>query len=71
MNSPEEELLARDLIATADQAGQIAARAQVRKLVLTHFEQKPDALLQAMAADARRQYDGEITLAYDLMEITV
>jgi ribonuclease Z len=71
VNSPEEELLARDLIATADQAGQIAARAQVRKLVLTHFEQKPDALLQAMAADVRRHYDGEITLAYDLMEITV
>ena len=71
VNSPAEELLARDLIATAAQAGQIAGRAQVRKLVLTHFEQKSAALLQAMVADARLHYDGEITLAEDLMIITM
>jgi ribonuclease Z len=71
VNSPAQELLARDLIATAAQAGQIAARAQARKLVLTHFEQKSVELLQAMVADTRRHYAGEIALAEDLMIITL
>ncbi len=71
VNSPVEQLLARDLIATAAQAGQIAARARARKLVLTHFEQKSAELLQAMIADARQHYDGEITLAEDLMIIAL
>jgi ribonuclease BN (tRNA processing enzyme) len=71
VNSPAEQLLARDVIATAAQAGQIAARGQVRKLVLTHFEQKSPELLQAMVADVRRHYDGEIALAEDLMTIAL
>lgn len=71
VNSPGLELLARDVIASADQAGRIAARAQVRKLVLTHFDRKPDALLQAMLADVRRHYGGEVVLAEDLMVIAL
>ena len=71
VDSPVLELLARDVIATADQAGRIAARAQARKLVLTHFDRKPDALLQAMLADVRRHYGGEVVLAEDLMVIAL
>jgi ribonuclease BN (tRNA processing enzyme) len=68
---PDMELLARDIIATAGQAGQIAARAGVRKLVLTHFDRKPDDVLRAMLADVRRHYDGDVCLAEDLMTIDV
>jgi ribonuclease Z len=69
--SPEDELLVRDVIATAAQAGQIAARARARKLLLTHFEQKSAELQQAMVADAQRHYDREIALAHDLMTISL
>jgi ribonuclease Z len=69
--TPADELLARDVIATAAQAGQIAARAQARKLVLTHFERKSPELLHAMVADARSYYEGEIVLAEDLMAISL
>jgi ribonuclease Z len=65
------ELLAQHVMATAAQAGQIAARAGVRKLVLTHFDSKPREVLEAMVADARRAYSGEVCLAEDLMTITL
>jgi ribonuclease Z len=71
VNSAAQELLARDIIATAAQAGQIAARARARKLVLTHFERKSEELLHAMVADARNHYDGEIVVAHDLLTFAV
>lgn len=65
------ELLAQNVMATSAQAGQIAARAGVRKLVLTHFDSKPPEILEAMVADVRRAYHGEVCLAEDLMTISL
>ncbi|MFE3024635.1 ribonuclease Z [Nocardia tengchongensis] len=55
---------------TAGQAAQVAARAGVRTLVLTHYSQRYRTLDQHLA-DARAHFDGEIVIAEDLMRIPV
>ena len=55
---------------TAGQAGQIAARAGARRLVLTHFSQRYDDAAQHLR-DAAAAYDGDIVLAADLDRIPV
>jgi ribonuclease Z len=55
---------------TAGQAGQIAAAAGVRRLVLTHFSQRYNDPAQLLR-DAAAVYDGDIVLAADLDRIPV
>ena len=71
LTTPYFERLARETIACADTVGLIACEARVKKLVLTHFRPMSDALLQSIAADVARDYDGPVVLGRDLMEITV
>jgi ribonuclease BN (tRNA processing enzyme) len=71
INNPEFEPLARYVIASSRQAGQIAARNQVKKLVLTHIRPKSEAMLRSMMQDVRREYDGKVYLGQDLMTIDV
>ena len=47
----------------------MAARASVRRLVLTHFY--PECDQADIAAECRKTYAGPLLLAADLMEITV
>ncbi|WP_354640282.1 ribonuclease Z [Kitasatospora camelliae] len=55
---------------TAAQAARVAAEAGVRTLVLTHFSQRyPD--LDQHLAEARKQFDGEIVVAEDLVRVPV
>ncbi|HEX7160147.1 MAG TPA: ribonuclease Z, partial [Trebonia sp.] len=55
---------------TAGQAGQIAAAAGARRLVLTHFSQRyPDT--SQLLHDAAAAYDGDIIVAADLDRIEV
>jgi ribonuclease BN (tRNA processing enzyme) len=54
---------------TPSLAGDLAARAEVRKLVLTHFY--PECEKEDIEAECRKTYDGLLVLAEDLMEITV
>lgn len=55
---------------TARQAAQVAAAAGVRRLVLTHFSQRyPDSA--AFAAEAQRQFAGDIVVAEDLIRVPV
>ena len=68
---PEFERLAKYVIASSKQAGQIAARNHVKKLVLTHIRPKSEAMLHSMMEDVRREYDGEVYLGKDLMTIDV
>jgi ribonuclease Z len=57
---------------TAGQAGQIAAAAGARRLVLTHFSQRYDtAGPEQLRRDAAAAYDGDIVLANDLDRIPV
>jgi ribonuclease Z len=58
---------------TAGQAGQIAAAAGARRLVLTHFSQRyddGDAMAQ-LQRDAAAAYDGDIVMANDLDRVPV
>jgi ribonuclease Z len=68
-----EAALARDYgHLTAGQAGQIAAQARARLLVLTHFSQRyePDDG-QRLAGEAAAAFGGEVVLAEDLSRIPV
>jgi ribonuclease Z len=57
---------------TAGQAGQIAAAAGARRLVLTHFSQRYDDTAGAqLLRDAAAAYDGDIILAADLDRVPV
>jgi ribonuclease Z len=57
---------------TAGQAGQIAAAAGARRLVLTHFSRRYDGAASAqLLRDASASYDGEIVLAADLDRVPV
>jgi ribonuclease Z len=55
---------------TAGQAGQIAAAAGARRLVLTHFSQRYADTVQ-LGRDAAAAYDGEIVVAADLDRVPV
>lgn len=55
---------------TAGQAAGAAARAGVRHLVLTHFSQRYTDPAEFLA-EARARFDGEITVARDLMRVPV
>jgi ribonuclease BN (tRNA processing enzyme) len=54
---------------TPSLAGDLAARAEVRKLVLTHFY--PECDKEDIAAECRKTYSGPLVLAEDLMEIEI
>ncbi|MGA9177426.1 MAG: MBL fold metallo-hydrolase [Desulfobacterales bacterium] len=54
---------------TPSLAGEIAKRANVRKLVLTHFY--PECDLVDMKKECRKTYSGPLILAEDLMEIEI
>ncbi|WP_101788707.1 ribonuclease Z [Nonomuraea indica] len=57
---------------TAAEAGQVAAEAGARRLVLTHFSERYGfADEPAFLEDVRRHYDGEVFLARDFMTVPV
>ena len=54
---------------TPSEAGRIAATAEVKKLVLTHFYEPCDQ--EDILEPCRRQFTGEVVKAEDLMRVTV
>ncbi len=71
LTNPAFERLAKYVIASSGQAGEIAARNQVKKLVLTHIRPKSEAMMRSMVEDVRRAYGGELLIGEDLMVIPV
>ena len=53
-------------LACSDTAGKVAARANVKRLVLTHFKQTTPEALAEIQADVRRDYVGPAALSNDL-----
>lgn len=51
---------------TAAEAGQVAARAGVRRLILAHVEADYHAELDALAAEARKHFGGVVEVAREL-----
>lgn len=71
---PNHDTLARSVIShhtSAEQAGEVAAAAGVKKLVLSHLvpAEDPDVPDQEWIAAARKHYSGPIVVGRDLMEI--
>jgi ribonuclease BN (tRNA processing enzyme) len=64
---PDDEAIAGHL--TPSEAGDIAARAGAKKLVLTHFY--PEILTTDIQAQCRKTYQGNLVLATDLMSLSV
>jgi len=54
---------------TPSQAGELAGKARVNKLILTHFYPAVERI--DILAEAKKNFKGEITLAKDLMEIEI
>lgn len=71
LTEPEIARQAQYVIASSGQAGKIAARNRVKKLVLTHIRPKSGALLHSMLADVRLDFTGEVVLGEDLLTIEV
>ena len=53
--------------ATAGEAGDIAARAGVRRLILTHIEADYHDEVEAMADEARKRFGGQVEIARELV----
>lgn len=71
---PNREDLTRSVIShhtTAEQVGRVAARAQVKLLVLSHFvpAEDPDVPDDEWLSPIRRHYAGPVLVGKDLMEI--
>ncbi len=71
ITTPTLARLAHDTIACADTVGKIATQARVKELVLTHFRQKSDAMMQELAGEVARDYAGPVVLGRDLLEVLI
>jgi len=71
ITTPAFEHVAQYVIASSGQVGKIAARNQVKKLVLTHIRPKSEALMRSMEEDIRSTYHGDMLVGEDLMVIEV
>jgi ribonuclease Z len=52
---------------TAAEAGEVAARAGVRRLILTHIGAEYHEEVEALAAEARERFSGEVEIARELV----
>lgn len=71
INSPAFEGLADHVIVSSGQAGKIAGRAGVQKLVLTHFRKKSEVLMQSLIQDAQAEFRNELYIAEDGMVVEI
>lgn len=71
LTTPARQLLAKQVIATSGQVGKIAAQAEVKMLVLTHFSAMTPDKLVAIEADVRCDFAGQLYLGTDLLSIDV
>ena len=71
IDNHDREVLSAYVLGSAAQAGRTAARAAVKKLVLTHLAPKSAAMLAEVEADARRNFDGDVVVGADLMAIEI
>lgn len=71
ITTEEEIFLTERILAGAPQAGAVAATAGVRRLVLTHIREKPDAEVVAMVRHVSQTFSGDVVAGHDLMAIDI
>jgi ribonuclease BN (tRNA processing enzyme) len=67
----EGRLTGKHILACSPQVGQIAARANARKIVLTHIRSKSEDLMTEMVDEIKSDYSGRIIAGKDLMRIRI
>lgn len=65
------EAIAQHIIASSGQVGQMAAKANAKSLILTHFRKKSAEMMHALTDDVRATFSGPIHIAEDLMVIEI
>ncbi|MCI0712224.1 MAG: MBL fold metallo-hydrolase [Chloroflexi bacterium] len=71
ITTPDFQLLASKVIASSGQLAKFAAEANVKKLVLTHFRKKSEAMMQSMLRDIKSTFSGDVVLGEDLMQVSL
>ncbi len=71
MVSDETRFLSEHVLAGGPQVAQIAADAACNHLVLTHLRQKAEPMLEALVAEIRQIYSGQITVGNDLLSLEI
>jgi ribonuclease BN (tRNA processing enzyme) len=71
ITNPAYEHLAKYVIACSREAGKIAERNKVKKVVLTHIRPKSPTMMRSLVEDVRRDYKGQVYVGEDLMVIDV
>ena len=64
-------LTGNHILACTPQVGKIASKAKAKKLILTHIREKNNDLMKDVVDEIKADYDGEIIVGKDLMEIRV
>ena len=67
----EKEFASNQAHSTAGEAGRSAAQAGVAELVLTHLDSSFHADPQPLIDDAKKHFNGPVSAAADLLQITV
>ena len=67
----EGSLIAKHILACSPQVGEIAKKANAKKLILTHIREKSDALLDEAVREIRTCFNGEIIVGHDLLVVDV
>ena len=67
----EGRLIAKHILACSPQVGEIAKKANAKKLILTHIREKSDALLEEAVREIRNCYNGELIVGHDLLVVDV
>ena len=67
----DTELISKYVLNSSRDAGKIASEAEVKKIALAHIREKPRRLLDAMVNEIQEDYNSEIIIGEDLLEIRV
>ena len=65
------ELISKYVLNSSREAGRIASEAGVKRIALVHIREKPQRLLDAMIKEIQEDFNGEIIIGEDLLEIRV
>ena len=71
MADREGDLTGNHILACTPQAAKIASKAKAKKLILTHIREKNNDLMKDLADEIKADFDGEIFVGRDLMEIRI
>lgn len=67
----DTELISKHVLNSSLEAGKIAKEAEVKRIALVHIREKPKRLLNAMKKEIKADFDGDVIIGEDLLEIPV